>query len=123
MMALTFIGFGALDVATLPPYVCLNGGWLLPFSNCPLLMASSILVPQSHNSPKELISNDKSQLLYVGSKFLIIMLIWSFSFGLLTILDAFPFHLVIYLKNVSPTPYIMVSKSLKVTSIIELKMN
>ena len=86
-------------------------------------MASLILVPQSHNSPKELICDDKSLLLYARSKFLIIMLIWSFSFGLLTILDTFPFHLVMYLENVSLTPCLVVSKSLKVTSIIVLKMN
>ena len=38
-------------------------------------MASLILVPQSHNSAKELIGDDKSLLLYAGSKFLMIMLI------------------------------------------------
>ena len=74
-MALTFTGLHALEVITPPPYVFLIGGLLSLFSNCPLLMASSILVPQSHNSPKELISDDKSLLLYVGRKFLIIMLI------------------------------------------------
>ena len=47
-----------------------------------------------------------------------IMLIWSFSFGLLTILDTLVFHLVMYLENVSPTPCLVVSKSLKVTSIM-----
>ena len=44
-------------------------------------------------------------------------------FLLLTILDAFSFHLVMYSENVSPTPYLVISKSLKVTSIIVLKMN
>ena len=119
-MALTFIGLGALEVVDPPPYVFLIGGFLSPFSNCPLLMASSILVPPSHNSPKELIGDDRGQLLYAESKFLIIMLIWSFSFGLLTIL---PFLLVIYSENVSPTTYLVVSKSLRVTSITVLKIN
>ena len=122
-MALTFSWLGTLGVAAPPPYVFLIGGLLSPFSNCPLLMASLILVPQSHNSPKELISDDKSLLLYAGSNFLMIMLIWSFSFGLLTILYALSFHLDMYSKNVSPTPYLVVSKSLRVTSIIVLKMN
>ena len=56
-MTLTFTGLGALVVVAPPPYVFLVGGLLLPFSNCPLLMASSILVPQSHSSPNELIGN------------------------------------------------------------------
>ena len=81
-MALTLMGLGALGVVIPPPYVFLTGSLLSPFSNCPLLMASSILVPQSHNSPKKLIGDDKSLLLYAGCKFLIIMLILSFSFGL-----------------------------------------
>ena len=75
MMELTFTGLGALEVVTPPPYVFLIGGLFSLFSNCPLLMVSSILVTQSHNSPKELISDDKSLLLYSGSKFLMIMLI------------------------------------------------
>ena len=54
-MALTFMGLGALEVVVPPLYVFLIGGLLSPFSNCPLLIVSSILVPQSHNSPKELI--------------------------------------------------------------------
>ena len=58
MITLTFTGLGALKLVTPPPYVFLIGGLLSPFSNCPLLMASSILVPQSHNSPKELIGDD-----------------------------------------------------------------
>ena len=41
----TFTGLGALEVAAPPPYVFLIGGLLSPFSNCPLLMVSSILVP------------------------------------------------------------------------------
>ena len=73
--------------------------------------------------PKELIGDYRSLLLYAESKFLIIMLICSFSFGLLTILDAFPFDLVMYSKKVYPTPCLVVSKSLKVTSILVLKMN
>ena len=81
MMELTFMGLGALEVVAPPAYVFLIGGLLSLFSSCSLLMASLILVPQSHNSPKELICNDKSLLLYAGSKFLMIMLIWSFSFG------------------------------------------
>ena len=72
-MALTFTRLGALEVVAPPPYVFLIGGLLSPFSNCPLLMAFSILVLQSHNSLKELIGNDKSLLLYARSKFLIIM--------------------------------------------------
>ena len=75
IMALTFMGLGALEVVIPPPYAFLIKGLLSPFSNCPLLMASYIPVPQSHNSPKELIGNDKSLLLYAGRKFLIIMLI------------------------------------------------
>ena len=75
MIALTFTGLVSLEVATPPPYVFLIGGLLWPFSNCPLLMASSILVPQSHNSPKELIGDHKSLLLYARRKLLIIMLI------------------------------------------------
>ena len=74
-MALTFTGFGVLEVAAPPPYVFLIGGLLLPFSNFPFLMASSILVAKSINSPKELIGYDKSLLLYAGSKFLFVMLI------------------------------------------------
>ena len=122
-MALIFTRLGALEVFAPPPYVFLIGGLLSPFSNCPLLMASLILIPQSHNSPKELIDDDKSLLLYVRSKFLIIIRIWSFSFGLLITLDAFPFHLVMSSENVSPTPCLVVSKSLKVTSIMVLKLN
>jgi len=57
MMALTFMGLGALEVITPPPHVFLIGGLLSPLSNFPLLIASSFLVPQSHNSPKELISD------------------------------------------------------------------
>ena len=113
MMAFTFIRLGALEVVATPPYIFLIGGLLSLFSNYPLLMASLILVPQSHNSPKELIGDDRSLLLYVRSKFLIIMFIWSLSFGL----DAFPFHLVMYSENVSPTPCLAIPKSLKVTSI------
>ena len=45
------------------------------------------------------------------------------SFGLLTILDVFPFHLIMYSEKVSPTPCLVVSKSLRVISIIVLKMN
>ena len=60
MMALTFTRLGALEEVTPLPYVFLIGGLLSPFSNRPLLMASSILVPQSHNSPNELIGDDKS---------------------------------------------------------------
>ena len=71
----TFTRLGALELVVPPPYVFLIGGLLSPFFNCPLLMTSSILVPQSHNSPKELIGIDKSLLLYAESKFLIIMLI------------------------------------------------
>ena len=74
-MALTFTGLGALYLFAPLPYEFLIGGLLSPFSNYPLLMASSILVPQSHNFPKELIGNDRSLLLYAGRKFLIIMLI------------------------------------------------
>ena len=74
-MELTYTGLRALEVVAPPPYVFLIGGLLSPFSNCPLLMASSILVPQSHNSLKELIGDNKILLLYAGSKFLIIMLI------------------------------------------------
>ena len=122
-MALTFTRLGALEVIAPPLYFFLTGGLFSPFSNCSLLMASSILVSQSQNSPKVLIGNDKSLLLYAGSKFLMIMLIWSFSFGLLTILVAFPFHLVFYLEKVSQTPCLVVSKSIKVTSIMVLKMN
>ena len=123
MMALTITGLGALEVVTPPLYIFFIGGLLLPYSNCPLLIASSILVPQSHNSPKELIGDDKNLLLYARSKFLMIMLIWSFSFGLLTILDAFPFLLVMYSENVSLILCLVVSKSLRVTSIIVLKIN
>ena len=57
-MILTFTGLGALEVVSPSPYVFLIGGLLSPLSNCPLLMASSILVPQSHNSPKELIGEE-----------------------------------------------------------------
>ena len=74
-MAITFTRLGALEVVAPPSYVFLIGGLLSPFSNCPLLIASLILIPQSHNSPKELIGDDKSLGLYAGSKFLIIMLI------------------------------------------------
>jgi len=75
MMALPFTGLGALKVVALYLYVFLIGGLFSPFSNCSLLMASSILVSQSHNSPKELIGDDRSILLYAESMFLIIMLI------------------------------------------------
>ena len=81
-------------------------------------MASLILVPQSHNSAKELIGDDKSLLLYAGSKFLMIMLIQSFLLGLLTILETLLFHLIMYLENVSLDPCLVVSKSIKVTSIM-----
>ena len=54
-MVLTFTGLGALVVVAPPPYVFLVGGLLSPFSNCFLLIASSILVPQSNSSPNELI--------------------------------------------------------------------
>ena len=57
-MTLTFTGLGALVVVP-SPYVFLVGGLLSFFSNCPLLRASSILVPQSHNSQNELIGNEK----------------------------------------------------------------
>ena len=120
-MTLSFSGLGAL-VVVLPLYVFLVGGLLSPFFNCQLLRASSILVSQSHNSPNELIGNDKS-LLLIGSKFLMIMLIWSFSFGLLTILDALLFHLVVYSENVSPMTCLVVFRFPRVTSIMELKMN
>ena len=62
-MALTFMGLGALVVVSLPPYVFLVEGLLSPFSNCPLLMASSILATQSHSSLNELIGDNKSLLL------------------------------------------------------------
>ena len=62
-MVLTFTGLGALVVVAPPPYVFLVGGLLSPFSNCFLLIASSILVPQSHSSPNELIGDDKILLL------------------------------------------------------------
>ena len=88
MMALIFAGLDALEVVAPPPYVFLIGSLFSPFSNCALLIASVILVPQSHNSRKELIGDDKSLLFNANSKFLMIILIWSFSFGLLTILDA-----------------------------------
>ena len=74
-MALTFTGLGVLEVVTPSPYVFWIGVLLSPFYKCPLLIASSILVPQSHNSPKELIGNDRSLLLYARRKFLKIMLI------------------------------------------------
>ena len=64
MMALTFMGLGALEVVAPPPYIFLFVGLFSPYSNFPLLMASSILVPQSHNSPKELINDDNNLLLY-----------------------------------------------------------
>ena len=63
MVTLTFTGLGALVVVAPTPYVFLVGGLLSPFSNCPLLIMSSILVPQSHSSPNELISDHKSLLL------------------------------------------------------------
>ena len=47
-MVLTFTGLGALMVVAPPPYVFLVEGLLSPFSNCPLLIASSIFIPQSH---------------------------------------------------------------------------
>ena len=62
-MVLTFTGLGALVVVAPPPYVLLVRGLLSAFSNCTLLIASSILVPQSHSSPNNLIGNDKSLLL------------------------------------------------------------
>ena len=58
----TFTRLGALDVVTPPLYVFLIGGLISPFSNCPLLIASSILIPQSHNSPKELLGDEKNLL-------------------------------------------------------------
>ena len=61
-MVLTFTRLGALVVVPLP-YVFLVRGLLSPFSNCPLLRVSSILIQQSHNSPNELIGDDKSLLL------------------------------------------------------------
>ena len=61
-MVLTFTVLGSLEVVTPPLYVFLIGSLLSHFSNCPLLMASSILVPQSHNSPKELIGNDRNYM-------------------------------------------------------------
>ena len=64
MMALTFMGLGALEVVAPPPYIFLFVGLFSPYSNFPLLMASSILVPQSHNSPKELIGDDNNLLLH-----------------------------------------------------------
>ena len=57
MMALTFTGLGTLEATAPPSYAFLIGCLFSPFSNYPLLMASSILVPQSHNSPKELIGD------------------------------------------------------------------
>ena len=45
---LTFTRLGALEVVSPPPYVFLIGGFLSPFSNYTLLMASFTLVPQSH---------------------------------------------------------------------------
>ena len=122
MNALTPIGLCVLVLDDPPPYVFLIGGLLSLFSSFLVLMASSILVLQLYSSLKELIGNDRSLVLYVVSKFLIIMLIWSFTFGLLTILEVFPFHLVIYLEKVSPTPCLVVSKSLIVASIMVLKI-
>ena len=58
MMALTFTWLGILEVVSPPPYAFLIGGLLSRFSSYPLLMASSILVPQSHNSSKELIGQE-----------------------------------------------------------------
>ena len=74
-MAFTVRGLGALEVVSPPPYVFLIRSSLSPFFNCQILMVSSIQVPQSHNSPKELIGDDKILLLYAKSRFLIIMLI------------------------------------------------
>ena len=61
-MAFTFTGLGALVVVAPPPYVFLVRGLLSPFSNCPLLMASSILVPQSH---KKQILDDHVDLVFL----------------------------------------------------------
>ena len=58
-MVLTFTGLGALVVVP-PPYVFLIRGLLSLFSSCPLLKASSTLVPQSYSSLNELIGDDKS---------------------------------------------------------------
>ena len=66
MMALIFAGLDALEVVAPPPYVFLIGSLFSPFSNCALLIASVILVPQSHNSRKELIGDDKSLLGSIG---------------------------------------------------------
>ena len=122
MVTLTFIELGALEVAAPPPYVFFIGGLLLPFFNCPLLMASSILVPQPHNSSKELIGNDKCLLLcrkqILDNHVDLVLLIW-----LINHFGSFPFNLVMYSEKVSLTPCLVVSKSLKVTSIIVLKMN
>ena len=63
MVTLTFTGLGALVVVAPTPYVFLVGGLLSPFSNCPLLIMSSILVPQSHSSPNELISDQKPTII------------------------------------------------------------
>ena len=63
MMMLTFTGLGALVVVAPTPYVFLVGGLLSPFSNCPLLIVSSILVPLSHSSPNKLTGDEKSLLL------------------------------------------------------------
>ena len=62
-MALTFTRLHALVVVAPPPYIFSVGGLLSSFSNYALLIASSILVPQSHSSPNELIGDDKSLLL------------------------------------------------------------
>ena len=59
IMALTFTGLCSLVVVP----IFLVGGLLSLFSNYPLLRASSILFPQSHNSPNKLIGDDKSLLL------------------------------------------------------------
>ena len=121
-MVLTFTGLGALVVVP-PPYVFLVGGLIFPFSNCPLLKASSILVSQSHNSPNELIGDDKKPTIINRKQVFDDHVNLVFLICLLTILDALVFHLVMYSEKVSPTPCLVVFKSLNVTSITVLKMN
>ena len=61
-MVLTFMGLGDLVVVPIHMSFWLEA-YLPLFSNCPLLRASSILVPQLHSSPNELIGDDRSLLL------------------------------------------------------------
>ena len=80
-MALTFTRLGTLVVLAPPPYVFLVGGLLSPFSNCPLLIASSILIRQSHSSPNELIGDDKKPTIISRKQVLddhvdLVLLIW-----------------------------------------------